>query len=404
MVRYHNIISLSAFAVALLILAYLVWDVVTPRPISIEDRVDEATILFRADKDAGLFAATCVTVTWQVEQIQAVYLDGAGKSGNGEEIVCFQVKSPTLTVDFQDGTTRQYTLPIRTFANDNSFWFSLITAAALFLLAFSTSPIPMIRRWSNYFWSRLYAHLKAVKVTPEQLRLAQIMGYIFSLLNLLLVITVFRLGNFNSFIVLCLLLAIIGTIAGILPHSHRFLAHAIQLRWVILLPAFSPILTINILADSGLPLLPRSAVRAWTVTLCFWLIAFWLISYALRSFNFDRPRRFAWVSIIGLFVIVALISLSVPLISGVSNPQVESRMENTFIPSTKLLYYYAQFNADSVNYVHGAQNFPSNWRYIWVIHRPTFTIAISQTCVLIDILLYDYPPHTVDVAILHQLS
>jgi len=385
MVRLRSIISLLALVLAVVILTYLVWDVATPRPISIEDRMDAATILFHADKDAGLLAATCVTLTWQVDQIQAVYLNGEGKGGNGEEIVCFQVKRPTLTVDLRDGTTRQYTLPIRTFANDNRFWLSLIAVATLLLLAFSTSTVPMIRRWVDRFWSRFHAHLYAVKVTPEQLRLAQIMAYSFSLLNVILVVTILRMGNFRPLLLIHLLLAIAGTIVGLLPRTHRLFAQVIQLRWIILLPIVWFIVTTSILLDVRLELVPRSAIRAWDVTLFFWLIVFWLISYALRSFAFDRQRRWAWLSIAVLFGIVALLALTVPPLADEYHPLVEEH-----IRPSNLLYHYAPFNTDSIDYVRSAQNFPANWRFITVIHRPTYIMFTSQMCLLLDIPLHGY--------------
>jgi hypothetical protein len=385
MIRLRSIISLAAVILAVAILTYLVWDINTPQPITIEDHVGEATVLFRSDIDSKLFAVDCVNISWQVDQIQAVYLNDDGKGGNGEEVYCSQIRQPTLRVQFRDETVKAYTLPIRTFANDDRFWLSLIAATALFLLAFSTAPIPVLRRWSNRFWSRLYAHLKAVKVTPEQLRLAQIMGYIFSLLNLILVITILRVGNFSPLLLIHLLLAVAGTIVGTFPRTHRFLAHVIQLRWMILLPVVWFIVTTSILLDVRLELVPRSAIRAWAVTLFFWLIIFWLISYVLRSFTFDRQRRFAWASIAGLFLIVSLIALTVPLLSQVQDATV---MQN--IKPSNLLYYYGQFTPDSVEYVRSSQNFPVNWRYMVVIHRPTFMMMTFQTCLLLDIPLYGY--------------
>jgi hypothetical protein len=393
MLRPRNIISLVAFVLAVSILAYLVWDIRTPLPVIVEDRVGDATVLFRSDTDTKMLAADCVSVSWQVEQFEAVYLitetkGSESKAASGTEQICFQVLHPTLEVHFLDGTIQQYTLPISIFSQSSGLIGVLVVPTLLFI-TFLTSTLSPILRSANRFRYRVRMHLREVHVTPEQLRLARIMGYVFSFLNAISVITLLLIGNFSPTMLTHLLLAGAGTIVSLIPRSHRFLAHFIQLRWVILLPFVWFMIMIYVLDWIQLDLAPHSAIRTWYVTLFFWLITFWLISYAMRSFTFDRPRRFAWASIAGLFVAVALFSLTAP-------PLVDNydRTVERDVPPSNLLYHYAQFNSDSINYVYSAQNFPTNWRYTWIIHRPTFIAMASQVCLLIDIPLHGYAAPT----------
>jgi hypothetical protein len=389
MFRPRNLISLVSFGLAVSILAYLLWDIRTPLPVIVEDRVGEATVLFRSDTDTKMLAADCVSVSWQVEQVEAVYLitetkGPESKAASGTEQVCFQVLQPLLEVQFLDGTMQRYTLPISIFSQSAGVVAATVVPALLFI-AFLTSTLSPIRRSASRFRYRVRLHLSEPQITPEQLHLARVMGYCFSLLNVIALITLLRIGNFNPTLFIHLLLTVAGTIVGLTPHSHRFLAHFIQLRWVILLPFVWFMIMIYVLNWIQLDLAPHSAIRTWYVTLFFWLIAFWLVSYAMRSFTFDRPRRFAWASIAVLFAVVALFSLTVPPLVDDYDRTVERD-----VPTSHLLYHYAQFNSDSINYVSSAQNFPTNWRYTWIIHRPTFIAVASQVCLLIDIPLQGY--------------
>lgn len=105
----------SAFlliGVALAIFAGIALVLNLPPP-DISTTEGEALINFRADRGAVLFSGDCVDVSWQVENIAAVYINNLPTVGEGERNVCVYAASPpTLNVTLQDGTEIDYPLDI----------------------------------------------------------------------------------------------------------------------------------------------------------------------------------------------------------------------------------------------------------------------------------------------------
>ncbi len=81
-------------------------------PSAVETRVGEATITMTTAPNRVLFPGQCVVVTWDTAQIQAVFLDGQGRTGSGQQERCLVGAAPTLRVEFRDGPARLYRPPV----------------------------------------------------------------------------------------------------------------------------------------------------------------------------------------------------------------------------------------------------------------------------------------------------
>ena len=82
------------------------------QPVQIQDHTSTSSIQLTAARDRVLFPAQCVWVSWQLEGIREVYLNGHGKVGQGAEESCTVGKPPTFKVIFQDGREVDYPLPV----------------------------------------------------------------------------------------------------------------------------------------------------------------------------------------------------------------------------------------------------------------------------------------------------
>ena len=93
----------------------------------------------------------CVTVRWELEGIQTVYLNGQGRVGHDAQRFCVTTPSRRfeLTVHFPDATQRTYTLEVGQMLYAPEIWLGVVTALTLgFMLAFHTlSPFIVRQRW-----------------------------------------------------------------------------------------------------------------------------------------------------------------------------------------------------------------------------------------------------------------
>lgn len=81
---------------------------VTPTPTPTPTPGGEAQVSFTVDDDE-IERGECTTLRWSVENVQAVYLDGEGVTGQGERKVCPESTTTyTLEVRLLDGSTQSY--------------------------------------------------------------------------------------------------------------------------------------------------------------------------------------------------------------------------------------------------------------------------------------------------------
>jgi hypothetical protein len=122
-------VGLLLVGLVLIVLSLLILEI-HGLPTSIDSNYGEATIHFSTNRSWRLLADTCFVVNWNLDHINAAYLNGKGESGFGEETLC--AASPAhLTVDFPDGTSQTYVLPINTFFATLPGWISLFSITIL---------------------------------------------------------------------------------------------------------------------------------------------------------------------------------------------------------------------------------------------------------------------------------
>lgn len=100
--------------VLVILIAVLLWvQTLASTSMVIQEKVGNASIYFAADRDRLIFPGECVVVTWNLESIKEVYLNGRGRIGSGQQELCLLGEVPTLQVVFQDESSRDFQLPIQ---------------------------------------------------------------------------------------------------------------------------------------------------------------------------------------------------------------------------------------------------------------------------------------------------
>jgi hypothetical protein len=94
-------------AVALLALFPLVY--LSRAPVPFERNLTDGTLklYFSTNNMRATFPNQCVDVTWNVEGIKTVSINGQGRVGTGTEKICDTSRSLTMLVELQDGSTQE---------------------------------------------------------------------------------------------------------------------------------------------------------------------------------------------------------------------------------------------------------------------------------------------------------
>ncbi len=116
-----------------------------PIPTTIDTTHEDATIHFSANHWVVLSRKTCVNVTWHVEHIKEVYLNGEGVVGGGENTVCIDLNTqPALRVVFQDGSEKIYKLFVPILLAYPLVWILLITSITMLMMALGLTLLRLI--------------------------------------------------------------------------------------------------------------------------------------------------------------------------------------------------------------------------------------------------------------------
>lgn len=123
----------AALGIAALLIVIPLLIIILSPPAVIDTTEGAAHITLRAERSVIGFPGECLNVTWQVDQIQAVYLNDEGVIGQGHTLLCITPEQPvTLRVTLQDGREAAYILPVVILARQPLFW--LLVGAAVILL------------------------------------------------------------------------------------------------------------------------------------------------------------------------------------------------------------------------------------------------------------------------------
>jgi hypothetical protein len=114
--KVQLVLAAVLFALAAAMPTYLGWRTSVSPSMRLEDQVNEATILFEADRTAVYTPGECINLRWSVEGIREVYLLPNPVTGHEEQPWCSQYGAvfgvPTLRVVFRDGSERIYPIAI----------------------------------------------------------------------------------------------------------------------------------------------------------------------------------------------------------------------------------------------------------------------------------------------------
>jgi hypothetical protein len=89
-----------------------------PIPAIIDHHNAQGTIYFSSNRSVVWWSNACVTLRWQVDNIQDVYLNGEAQIGSGEVRDCSLAEAPALRVQFRDNSEQIYSLPILVIAHN----------------------------------------------------------------------------------------------------------------------------------------------------------------------------------------------------------------------------------------------------------------------------------------------
>ncbi len=119
---------------------------------SIETTFGGASVEIAADRSWVLLPGDCVTITWDLEGIHSLYVDGQGKIGWGEMAFCpsTDATNPVFDITAENGQSRAYELNIRYFPAAVAQSLLLLLLISPFLIAAyylatlrMTDPIPL---------------------------------------------------------------------------------------------------------------------------------------------------------------------------------------------------------------------------------------------------------------------
>ncbi len=118
-------------------------------PLALEWNQSGAPIHFMAERRWVLLPGDCVTVRWQTEGVQAVYLNDQGVAGVGEQQFCLERGDmPRLRVALANGQARTYRLPVGIAVFSAELWIALGAAALAIVLAAREGDVPGLQaRW-----------------------------------------------------------------------------------------------------------------------------------------------------------------------------------------------------------------------------------------------------------------
>jgi uncharacterized membrane protein len=109
--NYRQVAGIGLLAAAACVLAAVATALLNRPPLAINTTVGEATIHLSASRSETLFPNDCVTVSRSVEHIRAIYLNGDGRTGTGQERFCRSRAS--FRIELPDGTEQTYVLRIQ---------------------------------------------------------------------------------------------------------------------------------------------------------------------------------------------------------------------------------------------------------------------------------------------------
>ena len=143
-IRRRNLLQVFIAALVILIVLTIIG---TPAPRT-DTTLGGATVDLRADRAWVFVPGQCVTVSWNLEGIKSLYIDGGGKIGWGEESFCPSLKatSPVFEITAANGEIRDFRLSIHYLPADVIHSLALMALLAPFVAAIYFLAIPRLEQ------------------------------------------------------------------------------------------------------------------------------------------------------------------------------------------------------------------------------------------------------------------
>lgn len=122
----------------------------TPAPETVDESAHDADVYFTVSPASVLLPTSCYQVTWQLNNIDGVWLNDDGRGGNESATVCGEPAN--FLVRFQDGATQEYELsPDIVIKHPSSMALALLIAAVLawegvYFLGITSQPVSLASR------------------------------------------------------------------------------------------------------------------------------------------------------------------------------------------------------------------------------------------------------------------
>ena len=102
---------MAAILALLLLLLAIIIAANSPIP-TINEQYGETSLRFNADRAWALFPGDCVNISWRVDGIESLYVEGRGEIGRGEKAYCPRInaKAAYFEVRTPDGLYREFML------------------------------------------------------------------------------------------------------------------------------------------------------------------------------------------------------------------------------------------------------------------------------------------------------
>ena len=163
-------VTLSGLALLVcMLLALTIWN--TPAP-QISNQFGETKIDISADRAWTLYPGDCVQLSWQLEGIESLYIEGEGKIGWGEMPFCpaINATSPTIEIRAQNGIYRDLQLTIHHLPDLLFYLLGFIGVCGAGLLTLHYLRRDQLERMPPIYWFLVIGLL--LSVVGARLRLA----------------------------------------------------------------------------------------------------------------------------------------------------------------------------------------------------------------------------------------
>ncbi|MEO0564355.1 MAG: hypothetical protein AAF125_19785, partial [Chloroflexota bacterium] len=105
-----------------------------PVPYQLTEQIDSTQVEITASRTQLFSVGNCTHLSWTTANIAELYVNGSGRIGTGDEIVCLTGTNLSVTVVLPDDTEQVYLIPVTFFAYQTGFWVVVMLTIGLLLV------------------------------------------------------------------------------------------------------------------------------------------------------------------------------------------------------------------------------------------------------------------------------